>query len=291
LLAELFSIVAPVYCCAALGYLWTRLGRPYDSDLIGDLIMTIGAPCLVFSSLVSLEVETGALVQMAAATALALVAMSLLAAGVLLAFRLPLRSFLAPMVLPNTGNMGLPVCLFAFGEEGLALGVVVFAITATTQFTLGMWLWSGRGSLGQFIRTPVTLAALLSIAVLAGGFEPPRFVLRTADILGGITIPLMQFTLGVSIARLKIGHIPKTLSLSIFRLALGVGVGVGVAEWLGLTGVARGVLIVDCAMPVAVFNYMMAERFGRSPTEVAGTVVLSTLLAFGTLPLLLAWLI
>ena len=78
---------------------------------------------------------------------------------------------------------------------------------------------------------------------------------------------------------------------SIFRLALGVAAGVVVAEWLGLTGVARGVLILDCAMPVAVFNYMMAERYGRSPSEVAGTVVLSTLLSLGTLPLLLAWLI
>lgn len=291
MLAELFSIVGPVYCCAALGYWWTRAGRPYDSDLIGDLIMTIGAPCLVFSSLVSLEVETGALVEMALATVLALVVMAVIAAAVLLAFRLPLNSFLAPMVLPNTGNMGLPVCLFAFGDEGLALGVCVFAITATTQFTLGMWLWSGRASLGQLVRTPVTLAAVLSIAVLAGDFSPPRFVLRTADILGGMTIPLMQFTLGVSIARLNISHIPKTLALSIFRLALGVAVGVGVAEWLGLTGVARGVLVLDCAMPVAVFNYMMAERFGRSPTEVAGTVVISTLLAFGTLPLLLIWLI
>ena len=92
-------------------------------------------------------------------------------------------------------------------------------------------------------------------------------------------------------ARLELGHIPRTLSLSIFRLALGVAVGAGVAEWLDLAPVARGVLILDCAMPVAVFNYMMAERYGRSPAEVAGTVVISTLLALGTLPLLLAWLI
>ena len=267
------------------------MGRRFDTDLISDLIMTIGAPCLVFSSLVTIEIESDTLVAMAGATALAIVVMGVIAAGVLLAFRLPLTTFLAPMTLPNTGNMGLPICLFAFGDEGLALGVCVFAITATTQFTVGMWVWSGEVSARQLLQTPVTLAALLAIAVLAADLSPPRFVLRTTQILGGFTIPLMQFTLGVSLARLELGHIPKTLSLSIFRLALGVAVGAGVAEWFGLEGAARGVLILDCAMPVAVFNYLMAERFDRSPSEVTGTVVLSTLLALGTLPLLLAWLI
>ena len=67
--------------------------------------------------------------------------------------------------------------------------------------------------------------------------------------------------------------------------------GAGIAEWLELERVARGVLILDCAMPVAVFNYMMAERYDRTPAEVAGTVVISTLLALGTLPLILAWVI
>ena len=75
MIAELFSIVAPVYFCAALGTIWIRLGRRFDTDLISDLIMTIGAPCLVFSSLVTIEVESDTLVAMAGATALAIVVM------------------------------------------------------------------------------------------------------------------------------------------------------------------------------------------------------------------------
>jgi predicted permease len=193
------------------------------------------------------------------------------------------------MTLPNTGNMGLPVCLFAFGEEGLALGVCFFAVASITQFTLGMFVWSGELSWRQLLRTPVTIASLLAVVAIASDFDPPRFLLRTTQILGGMTIPLMQFTLGVSISRLALGHIPRALALSVFRLGLGVAVGVLVAEWLELEGVARGVLILDCAMPVAVVNYMLAVRYRRSPSEVAGTVVISTLLSFVTLPLLLAW--
>ena len=289
MLVELISIVAPIYCCAFLGYLWVRTGRPYDSELIGDLTMTVGAPCLVFYSLVTIEIEASALAQMAGAGLLAIGVMGVVATAVLLAFRQPLHTFLAPMTLPNTGNMGLPVCLFAFGEEGLALGVCFFAVASITQFTLGMSVWSGELSWRQLLRTPVTIASLLAVVAIASDFDPPRFLLRTTQVLGGMTIPLMQFTLGVSIGRLALGHIPRALALSIFRLGLGVAVGVLVAEWLELEGVARGVLILDCAMPVAVVNYMLAVRYRRSPSEVAGTVVISTLLSFGTLPLLLAW--
>jgi predicted permease len=289
LLVELVSIVAPIYCCALLGYLWTRTGRHYDSELIGDLTMTVGAPCLVFYSLVTIDLEPSALVEMAGASALAIGVMGVLSTAVLLATRQPLHTFLAPMTLPNTGNMGLPVCLFAFGQEGLALGVCVFAVTSITQFTLGMSVWAGKLSWSQLLRTPVTLASLLAVAAIASDFDPPLFVLRTTQILGGMTIPLMQFTLGVSMGRLELGHVPRALALSIFRLGLGAAVGALVAEWLGLEGVARGVLILDCAMPVAVVNYILAVRYRRSPTEVAGTVVISTLLSFGTLPVLLAW--
>jgi len=104
-------------------------------------------------------------------------------------------------------------------------------------------------------------------------------------------VPLMQFTLGVSIASLALDKLPRALYVSVLRLGMGLGVGVAVADWFSLEGVARGVMIVDCAMPVAVVNSLFAERFGRHPSEVASTVVLSTLLSFLTLPFVLAWLI
>ena len=114
---------------------------------------------------------------------------------------------------------------------------------------------------------------------------------RKQLVLGGITIPLMQLSLGVSLAQLRLADVPRTLSLAVARLGLGLLVGLGLASAFGFEGVARGVLILDCAMPAAVFNYMMAERYGRSPSDVASVVVLSTLLSFATLPLLIGWLL
>ena len=115
MLAELFTIVAPVYICAAIGFIWVRSGRRFDAALLTDLIFFVGSPCLTFSSLVSQPIALGVLGDMMAATALALLCLALLAALALRVAGLPLGTYLAPMTFGNTGNMGIPICYFAFG--------------------------------------------------------------------------------------------------------------------------------------------------------------------------------
>jgi predicted permease len=204
---------------------------------------------------------------------------------------LPMQPFLAPVVFPNTGNLGLPICLFAYGTEGLLYGVVFFALASIIQFTIGQWMWSGEVSFGQLARTPLVYSVLAALAILFTGIETPAWILRTTQSLGGITIPLMQFTLGVSLATLKVKRLPTSFGLGALRLFLGFSVGVGLSELFALEGVVRGVVILDCAMPAAVINYLFAESYNRDPEEVAGIVVASTTISLVALPLILAWLL
>jgi hypothetical protein len=119
------------------------------------------------------------------------------------------------------------------------------------------------------------------------GTTPPKWIDTTTELLGGIVIPMMLITLGISLARLGVKSIPRSLGLSVLRLAMGFAVGIGVGAALGLEGTAREVLIVQSSMPVAVFNYLFALRYNTAPEEVAGMVLISTVLSFVTLPLLL----
>lgn len=288
---QLFSILVPVYLCIAVGYVWRRIGRPIDNQLIADLCMNLGAPCLVFSSLVALDVELTALVRLAVIIPTAFVIFAVVGYAGLRMAGLPIRSFLAPMIFPNTGNLGLPICFFAFGAEGLLYAVVVFALTSAIQFTLGQWIWSGKISFRQLFRTPLVYAVLAALLVIATDSEVPTWLLRTTQSFGGITIPLMQFTLGVSLATLRVKRLPRSFALGMMRLSMGFGVGVGLASAFELTGVIRGVVILDCAMPAAVINYLFAEKFNRDPDEVAGVVVASTTMSLVALPLILAWLL
>lgn len=286
---QLLSILAPVYVCVGLGYGWIRMGRRFDTRLITELIAQIGAPCLIFSSLARLEVARGDLLEMAWATVLATAGFTIGGWLLLAAFGLRRTTWLAPIVFGNTGNMGLPICLFAFGEEGLALGVCFFATAALLNFTVGQWMWSGRTSLRLLLTTPLTWSVGLAAVVLWFEVPVPLWIERSTTLLGSFTIPLMAFTLGVTLGQLRLAHLARSIQVALARLVLILAVGLLVAWMLGLSGVARGVFLIDCAMPPAVINYLLAEKYDRQPVEVAGLVVVATLIGLVTLPFILAW--
>jgi hypothetical protein len=133
----------------------------------------------------------------------------------------------------------------------------------------------------------VIWAVALALVFMFTGTKPPTFIANTLTLLGNIAIGLMLLALGVSLARLKVGSIKHTILLSLFRLSMGFSVGYAVAYVLDFEGAKRGVVILACSMPVAVFNYLFAQRYGRAAEEVASVIVTSTLISFATLPLLL----
>jgi predicted permease len=289
ILSELFAIVGPVYLIVGLGYAWVRSGRAFPSESLTELIMLVGAPCLVFSHLAELRVSGEAMALMFRATLLALVCFSLLGWVALRVAGLPIRAFLGTLVFANTANMGLPVCLLAFGEEGLTLAVCYYAVVATGQFTFGVFLYSGRLTLAELRRAPLPFVVLLALLLNAAEVSVPAWIANTTDILGDLVIPLMQLMLGVSLAELRPSGLARSLGLALGRIGMGLAVGVALADLLGLEGIVRGVFIVDSAMPAAVFNFLFARRYDQRPAEVASVVMFSTLLAFATLPVILAF--
>jgi predicted permease len=287
MLSDLFSIIAPVFICAGVGFAWTKLGHPYDVNLVTSLVTNIGVPCLVFYSLTNTDLNPKVFGSMAFMSVAVLATCGLIAGLALNAFGLDKRTFLSPLMFSNCGNMGLPLCLLAFGEPGLVLAIVFFTISAIAQFTIGIMITSGTLSLAGLIKIPILYAVALAIVFMILNLEPLDFVSNTTRMLGDMSIPLMLITLGVSLCKLRVAALPRSTILSLLRLVLGFGVGVGLTELLDIKGLQQGVLIVQSAMPVAVFNYLFAQRYKRSPEEVAGMVAISTAISFITLPALL----
>ncbi|MAG96338.1 MAG: AEC family transporter [Alphaproteobacteria bacterium] len=287
MIGELFAIVAPVFCGAGIGFIWARLERPYDTEFVTTLTYNVGTPCLVFATLTRFEVSPATFGSMAGYAVLATLCFALVATLVLKLSGLALRPYLPSLMFPNAGNMGLPLCLFAFGEKGLALGIAFFTVTSLGNFTIGAAIAAGSTSWHVLVRTPLIYAIAAAALFVFSGSAPPAWLANTTRLIGGLMIPLLLITLGVSLARLKVADLRRGFWLSLLRLGMGIGVGIGLAELLDLEGVTRGVFIIDCAMPVAVFNYLFAQRYGNAPTHVAGMVVISSTLSFLTLPLLL----
>lgn len=289
MLYQLFSVIAPVFICAVIGYVWRKQGRPYDVSLITALVTNIGTPCLVFSTLIETKLDPQAFLTMGAATAASLAVFYPAYFLILKAMKLSQRAFLSALVYGNCGNMGLPLCLLAFGQEGLALAIAYFTVNVIALFSIGVAVPAGATSPGQLVRIPILYAAAAALLVMVLGVPVPAWITNTTHILGGLTVPLMLITLGVSLAGLAVKKLPQAAVLSVLRLGGGFLVGWGLAEAFGFEGAARGVLILESAMPVAVFNFLFAVRYGNQPEEVAGLVVVSTLMSFASLPFLLAF--
>jgi predicted permease len=290
MIAELLSVVAPVFLVALVGLAWARSGAHFDEVSISRLVLNVGVPCLLFHSLTSLRVPPFALAQMAGLTVAAL---GLFAAGglaVLKVMKLPAHTFLGPLVFTNSGNLGVPICLFAFGEPGLALGMTYFATSAIFHVSLGGPLFSGSFSWGPFLRSPLTWAVVITVPVVVSGVSVPVWLSRTTELLGDIAIPLMLLTLGVSLSKMHPDALGRSFTLAIVRFVLGLSAGLLITALFGIEGLTRKVLILQASMPVGVLNYLFAQRYGRSPEQVASLVLVSTLLSVLTIPALLAWL-
>ena len=287
ILVDIAAIIAPLFVIAGIGFAWGRSKQPFDTNMIGMLTVNFGVPCLIFSTLTRLQVPVDAFGAIAGLFTLALLINAAVSVAVLRLMRLDVAAFLPGTIFPNNGNMGLPLCLFAFGDQGLALGISIFVIGSVANFTLGMALASGRWSPGAIARTPTVYVVFAALAFLVADAEPPDWLANTTRLLGGLSIPLMLLALGVSLSRLRVHSIGRSAALAVLRIGTGFLVGIGLSWLFGLEGAVRGVLILQCAMPAAVVNYIIAARWDRAPGEVAGLMVASTALSFATLPLLL----
>lgn len=286
MLLDIFAIIAPIFICTAVGYGWVTLGYAYDEAFVSRLISNLGAPCLILGALSSTHIDPIVLSTIIRSVLLMLVLSMIVAALCTKLLSISMRSFVGPLVFPNTGNMGIPLCLFAFGELGVPYASAVFAVVSLVHFSLGLAL-VGRGDLSHVLKSPIFYASLFGLLIAYFGIQLPRWGANTLNLVGNMAIPLMLITLGVSIAQLKVKSLSLTVVLASVRIVAGFIIGVVIVEVLALDGVVAGVIIIQSAMPVAVFNYLLALSYKRDHDIVAGMVVASTFMSFMTLPVLL----
>lgn len=288
LLANLAAVLAPSLVVTLAGYVWARGGWAFDQDFVTRLVVNVGTPALVFSALTRAPLSAAELTSLGVAAFLAMALCGLIGAAALRAARLHVAVCLPAAMFPNTGNMGLPISLFAFGDKGLALATVYFAVSAILQFTAGPAIAAGRFDISALIRAPFLYPVLAALVAAGLQIPVPQWAQNTLSLASGLTIPLMLLSLGAALARLEAAALPRAVFVSLLRLGIGAGAGFAAASAFGLDGAARGVLVLQTAMPAAVFNYLFARLYDKNPEDVAGVILVSTTLSYLTLPFLVA---
>jgi len=290
LISPLVPVVLPVIFCAAIGVFWVRFKQPFDHEFVRRIVLWIGAPALIVGTLSKTAISAELLAQVLLASFCMLGFSAVFAAAVCVLFRLNVRDFLIPLIFGNFGNMGLPLCLFAFGEEGLAIGLGIFLVTTISHFSFGVAVLSGKAMVKGMLTSPIIYAGALACILIFNHWTLPLSIQNSLSLLGGMSIPLMLITLGVSLSSLRLQGARKSLGLGCLRLLVGLGGGVAAVYVLELEGMLRNVVLLQSATPAAVFNYLLAMQYRREPDTVAGMVVSSTLISFVSIPVLLYFL-
>ena len=292
---EIFvDVVLPVFLMAGAGALLARL-RHVPAHSISQLTLYVFAPALVFGSLanttLSLE-QLGKITLFTLVLAAVMYLLSLVTAKLLRLDREQTSGFLLTTIFMNSGNYGLPVALFAFGEAGLELAVVFFVTQAALGGTLAVFIASRsqldvKGALLSVLRMPLLHATLLGLAVNLLDVQLPTTIGEPVRILGNAAVPSMLMVLGIQLAtRFSMEDTRALVAATFMKLVVAAGVAYLITPLLGIDGVLRQVLVVVSAMPTAVFTIILSTEFQARPSFVTSTVVLSTLLSLVTLTVL-----
>ena len=294
LLAIFASTLLPVFLVAAAGYALAAF-VPLDGRTLGRFLFFLATPSLVFRSLYQMSLDLTALGHVAAIT------VGVLIVGVLLSYAASYgqsRRRRAGLVLAgaigNNGNMGIPICLFAFGEAGVALATVYYAISSFLSNTVGVVIASAGGSTLlraglHSLQSPVLYAAVLGLLFNRTHVAVPGPVLSAVDLLGGAAVPGMLVLLGAQLRSTTFGGDQRIIWRGVLiRLVASPLVAWGLCTLLGIGGLERQVLIVQASMPTAVMTTVLATEFDAAPRLVAAAVLATTLLSMGTISVVLS---
>ena len=286
--SKLFEVLFPVFLSIGIGYWYGKKDAKFDTNFITTFSGNIGLPCIIFYSLTFSNIDFDIFLKFSLLTFVYVGIFSIIGLIVLKLLNRDIVRLLPPLILPNTGNMGMPLCLFAFGIKGLAIATAITSTILILHFSLGILLASRKFSIQPLIKCVPVYAILFSLFFVYYKIPAPKFLENATFLIGYSAIFLVLVSLGVALSKLKVFSFKETLIYSLIRVLVGPIIGFAFVKYLNLTGVEAGVMFIQASMPSAILTYLVAEMY--SPKEItdsiASTVALSTFLSLFTLVLI-----
>ena len=285
---KLFEVLFPVFLSIGIGYWYGKKDAKFDTNFITTFSGNIGLPCIIFYSLTFSDIDFDIFLKFSLLTFVYVGIFSIIGLIVLKLLNRDIVRLLPPLILPNTGNMGMPLCLFAFGIKGLAIATAMTSTILILHFSLGILLASRKFSIQPLIKCVPVYAIIFSLFFVYYKIPAPKFLENATFLIGYSAIFLVLVSLGVALSKLKVFSFKETLIYSLIRVLVGPIIGFAFVKYLNLTGVEAGVMFIQASMPSAIITYLVAEMY--SPKEItdsiASTVALSTFLSLFTLVLI-----
>ena len=283
---KIFEVIFPVFFVIGIGYYLGKKNPKFDTNFITNFAGNIGTPAMIFYTVTTTGITLDIFIQYFLYSILMIGAFAVIGLILLFFLNKDLSMELPPLILPNTGNMGVPICLFAYGSQGLGVASAVASVIILFHFTLGVFLAKKSFSLDIVIKSPPVYAIIVSILFLFYEIDTPIFLENTTFLLTYATIFLVLMSLGIALTRFKFS-LKDSIILSLCRIILGPIIAFIIIYYFNLSGFAAGVLLIQAAMPSAILNYLVGSMYSPKKVvdSIASTIVLSTLMSFITIPI------
>ncbi len=283
---KIFEVIFPVFFVIGVGYYLGKKNPKFDTNFITVFAGNIGTPAMIFYTVTTTGITLNIFIHYFVYALLMIGGFALIGLILLFLLRKDLSMELPPLILPNTGNMGIPICLFAYGAEGLGIASAVASVIILFHFTLGIFFAKKKFSLDVVVKSPPVYAIIISVIFLFFQIQTPLFLENTTFLLTYATIFLVLMSLGIALTKLKFS-LKDSILLSLCRVILGPIIAFIIIYYFNLSGFAAGVLLIQSAMPSAILNYLVGSMYSpkKIVDSIASTIVVSTIISFFTIPI------
>ena len=282
---KIFEVIFPVFFIIGVGYYLGKKNPKFDTNFITNFAGNIGTPAMIFYTVTTTGITLSIFVHYFIYALLMIGGFAIIGLILLFFLNKDLSMELPPLILPNTGNIGVPICLFAYGSQGLGVASAIASVIILFHFTLGVFLAKKNFSFDLVVKSPPVYALIISVVFLYYRIDPPLFLENTTFLLTYATIFLVLMSLGIALTRFKF-LLKNSIILSLTRVILGPLVAFIIIYYFDLSGFAAGVLLIQSAMPSAILNYLVGSMYSpkKIVDSIASTIVVSTLMSFITIP-------
>ena len=283
---KIFEVIFPVFFVIGIGYYLGKKNPKFDTNFITNFAGNIGTPAMIFYTVTTTGITLEIFINYFIYAIMMIGGFAVIGLVLLFFLKKDLSMELPPLILPNTGNMGVPICLFAYGTQGLGVASAVASVIILFHFTLGVFLAKKKFSFDILIKSPPVYAIIVSVFFLFFDIKTPLFLENTTFLLTYATIFLVLMSLGIALTRFKFSF-RDSIIFSFLRVIIGPVIGFTVIYYFDLSGFPAGVLLIQSAMPSAILNYLVGSMYSpkKIVDSIASTIVTSTLMSFVTIPI------
>ena len=286
---KLFEVLFPVFFIVGIGFLLGKKNPNFDTSFITTYAGNFGTPALVIFALTAGGVTFEVFKEFFFYALILLSAFGIVGLIFLVLMKKDYIRELPTFILPNTGNMGIPICLFAYGELGMGIAAAISSLVVLLHFTLNIFLAKRAFDFQTIFKSPAFYAIIITVLFLYFEQPVPQFVMNTVMLLAYGMIVMILMSLGVALTQMKVFSFNDAVITSTGRVILGPIIGFILIKIFGLTGVSAGVVLIQSSMPSAILCYLVASMY--SPKEIvdniSSTIVVSTVMSLVTIPITL----